>query len=122
MPDSWRNILERAAENLSVELDQESRLKQQSGGWPTPRKVSPPPFALAYLLERERAERLQDLPVHQPLRDNRQARQASPQQSKAGAAQLSEPRKKGPLGEFAPAAISVAIVALTVYAIYNLLH
>jgi hypothetical protein len=122
MRDSWRDILERAAENLSIDLDRESRLRQQSGGWPAPRRVSPPPFALAYLLERERAERLQDLPVHEPRHDRKQARQASPQQSKAGAAQRSEPQKKGPLGEFAPAAISVAIVALTVYAIYNLLH
>jgi hypothetical protein len=104
MPDSWRNILERAAENLSIELDQERhyRLRQQSAGWPAP--------------------------LRQPQRDQRQAA-ARPSKAHAAGPQAAmtqarpeKSRKRSPLGEFESAVISVAIVALTIYAIYNLLH
>ena len=124
MPDSWRNILERAAENLSADIEQERhyQTRQQSAGWRAPRKVTPPPFSLAYLLERERAVRPEDLPVPQDRRDRRLGRQGPARSSKALAARPAKSRKKGPLGEFVPAAISVGIVALIVYAIYNLLH
>jgi hypothetical protein len=117
MPDSWRNILERAGENLSLDLDQErhGRIRQQSAGWPGPRRTAHPPFSLPDLLEREREGRA-------PGR--RQARQASPRPSEARAARPSTPRfrKKGRRAGLAPAAISVGIVALTIYGIYSLLH
>jgi hypothetical protein len=113
MPDSWRNILERAGENLSLDLDQErhSRIRQQSAGWPSTRRTAPQPFSLPDLLEREREGRTQ-------------ARQGSTRPSKARAVRPSTPksRKTGRGTGLAPAAISVGIVALTIYGIYSLLH
>jgi hypothetical protein len=117
MPDSWRDILERAGENLSIDLNQErhSRIRQQSAGWPEARRTAHQPFSLPDLLEREREGRT-------PGR--RQARQSPSRPSKARADRLSTPkaRKKGRWGGLAPAAISVGIVALTIFGIYSLLH
>jgi hypothetical protein len=128
MPDSWRNILERAAENLSIELDRTGphHARQQPAGWPAPRKAALPPLPRGQnrgLLEPGLEALPKDLPVGQPRRDARRAA-SRPSKARRSARQARAVKsdKKGPLGEFAPAVISVAIVALTVYAIYNLLH
>jgi len=115
MSDSWRNILERAAENLSIDLHQNGPgTIGQPAGWPAPRGAARQPRSFA---------EPRDLLEHEL---KRQTRKPAARSSKARAAaipqQPEKSRKKGPLGEFAPTLISVAIVALTIYAIYNMLH
>jgi hypothetical protein len=127
MPDSWRNILERAAENLSIDLDQNGPggIRQQPASWPGSRRADPRAFSPREsrdLLERELEARPEDFAVRPAWPGRRQALQAAPQPSITLAAPAAKPYKKGPLGEFAPAVISAGIVALTFYAIYNILH
>jgi hypothetical protein len=111
MADSWRNILERAAENLAFDLDQERlrRIRQQSARW-RGRRAVPQPLSLPDLLARER-EALD--PGGKPALS-----------SKARAARRFGPkyRKKGRSRGFTPVAVSVGIVALIAFGIYKLLH
>jgi hypothetical protein len=137
MPESWRNILERTAANLSIELDQNPHpgLRPQYAGWPSPRPAAPEPYFFEesrYLLACELRKVPRQLPgrVPVPARPGRHpARVQKPAIARAPrpAAQETQVREAAPgrlgsLRDLAALTSSVAIVVLTGYAIFNLLH
>jgi len=141
MPDSWRNILERAAANLSIDLDKRASagLGRQPAGWPAQGRPASRPRSFAEsrnLLARE----LEAISGHPP-----KERPGGPQMPAQRAKHPgSTPRPpitqtvRPPASDLQPApvqtptsgsgralatlAVSVAIVALTVYAIFGLLY
>ncbi|MGC1586801.1 MAG: hypothetical protein WA791_14065 [Rhodomicrobium sp.] len=134
MPESWRNILERAASNLSIELDGDAApvLRQQPSAWPAPRRHSQKPnFPMESrdLLARE---------LEAMSKPSRGGRQRSPQPGQTAPAypvavykepitqtvrQPTRPSRKGNPGrELAALSISVMIVVLAVYGFFWLLH
>lgn len=137
MPESWRNILERAAANLSVELDRaEPALKQQHGGWPSPRQRSQrpnSPVKARDLLAREleAISKSPSLPRQRPAQPQQRASghpvtvyKAPISQAVRQPSQPSRhaPDKGNPGRELAALSISVMIVVLAIYGFFLLLH
>jgi hypothetical protein len=134
MPDSWRNILERAAANLSIELDPNAQpvLKQQPAGWPAQRRHHSrptPPRETRDMLAKEleaiskpqerrlpASQRAKNYPVavyRPPITQAvRQPAKPSPQSAAA----------KSAARELAALSISVAIVVLAIYGFLFLLR
>jgi hypothetical protein len=146
MPDSWRRILERAAENLSIELDDKAaagfslqasaRTSPQASARTVfqrqvlrPRSIAESRALLARELETISAQPLAaPAPIVKPVkRARRQAEVRQPAANSAlPAANLQPPQApKGRAGgsrNFTVLSISALIVVLSVYAIYQLLH
>jgi hypothetical protein len=81
MPDSWRNILERAAANLSIELDQKSsrEFRNRSAGWSAPRRPAPLSRSIVEtrdLLARELEAISEQVPRNRSSRAQQQGRPA----------------------------------------------
>jgi hypothetical protein len=130
MPESWRNILEKAAVNLSIDLRQTSDgHSHRDKSYTRPSSVAESRALLARELHAmgaaSRAPRqapasqsraLVRVPVQTPRPAPARARRGQPKR---------KPAKTGGNGfyrEFAAPALSATIVGLTFYAIYSLLH
>lgn len=135
MPESWRNILERAATNLSIDLDPGARhaLPPQPREWRPARQAPPGSHSSTErydLLTRElealcRPERHPQLPHMraQPAQHSA-AQRAAPgtQLVRQPAPKPSEkPQKSSPTRELAVLSISVAVVVLAIYGFLFLL-
>ncbi len=138
MPESWRNILERAAASLSIELDENSApaFKQQRGGWPAPQRPSQRPISPVEsrnLLARELAAISTPSQAARP--GSSQPRERASGQAVAvykppitqavrpPARPSRHPPAKGNAGrELAALSISVMIVVLAIYGFFLLLH
>ena len=140
MQDSWRNILERAGGNLSADLDRRPQhsLRHQPAGWPAQGRQGQQPVSFAEsrdLLARE-LEAVMAPPARartgQPSAPNpaaaksprpaiTQAVRPAMRETQAPPAQEAAPGRSV-VRSLVPLAISVAIVALTGYAILSLLR
>ncbi len=132
MTNSWRHILERAASNLSIELDEKAPAGfSNPAGWPAPARARRRTRSLAEsreLLARE----LETIPAQAQDPARKQVKRSLPQQRvvRPSLNRAVLPREVDP--PQAPAArpdrrltalvISVAIVVLSLGAIYALLH
>ncbi len=138
MPESWRNILERAASNLSIELDQKTGpgFKQQPAGWPAPRLPSQKrpnsPADNRDLLARELEAISTPSPVRRPREPKPRERASgypvtvskaltTVRQPAQAPQQRAGKNRRNPTREFAVLSISVAIVVLAVYGFLFLL-
>jgi hypothetical protein len=142
----WRDILDRAADNLSVDLNHRSQpsFRQQSAGWPAQRPgLGQPPFVasrdrlareleavsgLAPSQQRPQARLPQQRDV---LKSPATAHRASLTQAIGRPAQTAPQvevqappaaKKSGSGRELAALSISVGIVAFAVYGFFVLLH
>jgi hypothetical protein len=132
MAESWRNILERAASNLSIELDHRARpaLPPQPHEWRPARQTHRGSHSSGeryHLLTRElealcRPERRPQLPQMraQPAQHPAAQRTAPGAQLMRQPA-LKEPQKSGAARELAVLSISVAVVVLAIYGFLFLL-
>lgn len=137
MPESWRNILERAAANLSIELDTKMgpAFRQQPGGWPAARRPVHRP--ISPMESRELlAQELEAISTPSPaVRRAPQPRERALGQAVAvykpaitqAVRQTAQPARpapdKGNTGrELAALSISVMIVVLAIYGFFLLLH
>jgi|SRR5271166_6008183 len=137
MTDSWRNILERAAGNLSFELDQEAgRGRPQPAGWPAPPRHVPRGHSLAQsreLLARELeaiapppfAGATQPPAPRRPERAPRPSRPSITQAVKPASPAVrptqTAPRKSG-LWQALALSVSMGSLVLTAYAFFTLLR
>jgi hypothetical protein len=133
MTDSWRQILERAAANLSIELDGNAPAGvSHPGGWPPPvralrrsRSLAESRDLLARELEVISAQT--PAPARQRVRQNAAARPAKRQSlNQAVLPREIDPPQPPGTGRsdrgLAALAISVAIVVFAIASIYALLH
>ncbi|MGO8952002.1 MAG: hypothetical protein ACLPWS_22850 [Rhodomicrobium sp.] len=141
MADSWRNILERAAANLSIDLDKKASagLGRQPAGWPGQGRPASQPRTFVEsrnLLARELDAISGQTPKERPGGPQMPARRAKnpggaqrppmTQAVRPPAPDLQPKPAQTPKSSsgraLAALAVSVAIVVLTVYAIFGLLH
>ncbi|MGO9546247.1 MAG: hypothetical protein ACLPPF_15815 [Rhodomicrobium sp.] len=143
MPDSWRNILERAASNLTIDLDQRpsSSLRQQPAAWPSPTPVPARPASnprsfvesrdlLARELESISGQSLSNAPARGQTQSGRALVPVRAQRPSMNKAVKPATRKfshaacanGGSLRSLTALAVSVAIVVLSVYGIFALLQ
>jgi hypothetical protein len=135
MPDSWRDILERAAKNLSIDLDREanSGFRHQLAGWPAAkRQTRRHSFAesremLALELEAIAGgpprSRNKHAAAPQPARFSRPpiTQAIKPPQPEGESAQA-QPRWGRALAMFVATAVSAAVTVLTTYAFFILMR
>lgn len=135
MQESWRNILERAASNLSIELDPNvgPALQHQAHGWRAAPRTSQRPRSSSErcdLLARElealcRPERRPQLPQMRahPGRYPAALQQAQSTQLVClpAASTARTPKKSGAARELAALSVSVAVVVLAIYGFLFLL-
>ncbi len=141
MPDSWRNILERAASNLSIELDRDAGggFRQQPASWPAPKRPAPKSRGLAEsreLLARELEAISGGTPQCRPGRAVTRVKRSEhpvsrPRPPLTQAIALSRPevtprrpiqrRRGSSLATLVALAVSVSVVVLTTYAFVTLM-
>jgi hypothetical protein len=138
MPDSWRHILERAAENLSIELDDGAAagISPQARSRTVfqrqvlrPRSIAESRALLARELETITAPPVAaPAPIAKPVKRARPPATVRQPAMKPPPLALNRQPPKAPQGRASGShnltvlAISALIVVLSVYAIYRLLH